>query len=1490
MERRLYVSVLLLIGVVSTTVAKPRKEQTRWSRQISSYTSDISDWVPLSGPVQRSDIQEVPVKRQAIPQIAQPRILSEPFPGFARPTGFSQDFPSRALFQSPANRQLYLQSVPSAPQNFLTDQGFGQNLRFGLTQPNFPLTQGFVAPNYSFETVPQKPQAQAVKFESFPKPASLVSPEAKPFGNIQSVKGPKLDIPKFIDGYRAENISSGFAFPSTIKKPQSLQKLKLDTFEKSPKPEVTPQKPKLEREEVQLLYVPIESLNRGQFNFKTPLHAPQPILGSELFSPGIPKENEFKQSYATDFHRAISNPLEDYSFNKDFVSNFEAPDQIPKFSTVLAPFPNIVTTTVKPKKLKPHQPPLAVFLAQEAKKGDKVKVSDVLISLKNARSIAVLDTVSPENSPKVFIGPSSLSPPENYVKFDLPYLSNIEHIDKKLRQLPFFVAPLSYNTPDGFAKIPFPSPHVGSVIVNAQIRESLTQSTPVADVYPNSYTVSPPSYGGQKQKATQKPTFSYYSTVAPKTISPNSDASYYSFEPQTVTSIKPQIDQGVHTGSLKKNPSYFLNNDANDFKTGQYVSFPQTNLENNDSTNGKISSINKDVAKPPKTSVTNAPTTTTRVASTSRAPSTYPNALLETHNPYSINQAFQFSTPLDYHNYFEDNKEPIVTPPSSSQQLDSHEIVTEKQTPSTNYVQNYNPNLQYDSEISRFPSYESNSFTTNVESKPEVSTYNQPENHYETPSPAIYSNTNDISTTSSDTNIVQSTKSPNYYHQYIGDSDNYSEPITAPTTTSTTTTTTTTTRRTPLRTRGRPHRYSTQKSETHETNTRSSVTRRPLKDRRPLPTRSRYEPNKITTERPTRKQTESSESTTKSIRSRTRGRIHYKPKEKDEEGYETKRQKGKENDLAYQRDVLHQNYPVTLMERMSTVDIEAITEPSIKVTDNQFREPISEVSETERAYSAERGALRDHTEQYLNKFSDIPIASTHAPDIKTEAPSYVPRLPPSTRSDEYIYQSRSSASNLDALSYTDIEDDKQSPYTFTSRSTTPIPKTEETIPETSAPLKYSISNEYSPSAEELGTTIRPDFEITKINNLQTINSYEIDSSEQSTESNVPQTTLPHRIRVRPGTLKSQSSVSTETSNVEAIPKKIETKRRPLQPITYRPAYDRRRTTMRIEEIEANLKTKSISSRPDVQERRHPVYRPEPTTEPPVTTASSEITSKRSQYRRRRPQNVYSTTSTDASVERKKPTYEVRNRFRSRRPTEKSTEKTVSQTETSPTTTKSTAIKYNHRLRLSERYNKRPTPPRDLVDDEETDSDDQDRNYSINRPKYAVPDEKSFEDEKWSPKISTDSFKPYNPNDIIDDKKIATTERRSHGDSDIITARNDYDDILISVTPASNRANKKMPDIPPTLEALVEQSKVAANEGNISTFESMLEEVMKSLEEQEEDEYTNKVVKHKGGEIGEIPPETVIYSEENNSKTTITTSDEFITTESTTELKSNEVFF
>lgn len=1403
-------AVILFLAVTSA------KDQSRWSRQISSYTADISDWVPLSGPVE-NEPSLPPIKRQAV---AEPRILTEPFPGISRPTGFDS-FPSRTYYNSPLNRQLYLQSVPSvpsAPQNYLTEQGFGQSIRFGLQQPNFPLSQGFISPQFGYENIPQpkqRPQtipSSPVKFENFAKttPQLSIGP-VKSFNQVSTLKNfnnqpKKPETMKFVDGYRAENQKN---------RPQSLQKIKFENYEKVIKPEQQ-SSPKVEKEEVQLLYVPLESLNRGQFNFKSPITNSQ-IMNMDLYSQGA----QILQKPAPELQRPIQKPIDNYSdYFTDFNTQLKDMDQVPKFSTLASPFPTAPPTTPRPKKLKPHQPPLAIFLSEEGSRNNQIKVRDVLNSLKHASSVPVLDSVNPLNAPKVFIGPSSLQPLDKYVKFELPYLSNIENSDKKLRQLPFFVAPLSYNTPQGFAKIPFPSPHVGSVVINSQIRDTTTQGTSTENVQPNYYTGV---YRQEQKPITHKPVVSFYSTAAPppkvNNIQQNYQSNYYSFEPQSVSTYKPFNEPEV---APIKPGNYILNNPGAQYNFATQNSYP-------------VPEPDKPYVTPRKETTTTQRTT---VTITTKPPTTYPSQLLETHNPYSINQAFHFSTPLAYHTYFEELKEPAITPGTvesptpvppkpSTTTTKVEEVVTEKtyqQQTSPSYVQSYSPEIHYESEVqsSRYPTYNANEYITKTES---VDSYNPVKNDNSAEvSPPQYIESQDTQAPVVNENITYNEKVPSVNESgnqqgygYTQLETGYDEEIK----TSTTSTTTTTTRR-PIKTRSRTRYTTTPRSESSEYSTRA-VTRRPLRERRPLPTR-KYEPNKITTEKPTRKPIDysSGESTTKSTRSRTRGRIHYRPNESDEQE-KRKTQSKKDQDLAYQRDVLHQNYPVTIQERMSTVDIEAMTEPSLKISSTKNVEYATENYDTENAYTNEKVHSVRPVSFELDSEEDIPVFPLKTTSSQTEI-SYEPEI---LTHNEESYQSKGSSVPSELYEETDSE-------SYTKQTTIlkeePVYATESiTLSEPNGP-SYSINNEHS---RYESTTSEP--EVTTF------------VSQEEEEQNVVQTTPSYnRVRVRPGVIRQYHQSSSESPRV-----KIERRR----PVTYRPAFDKRRTTMRIDEIEADLKTKQVHGRHE-SDYKHPVYKPEPTTE---ATSTQEATTKRGQIRRRKPSYSYTTSTTEKSdravTSRNK--YEVKNRFRGRRPTtEKLEEKPEIQTDTS-TTTRPLYTRYSPRPRLSERYNKKTEPEN---------TEDQDSNYSYNRPKYA-----ELESDIWSDNISTDSFKPYNPNNIVDDQKLATTERRSdRGDLEIITASNEFEDILLSVTPATNnRNNKKIPDIPPTLEALVEQSKVTKSDtgDSMSTFETMLEEVMKSLEEQDEDEYSSNVMKHKGGEIGEIPPERIITSGDAYPKTT-----------------------
>ncbi|XP_060529388.1 uncharacterized protein LOC132703886 [Cylas formicarius] len=223
------------------------------------------------------------------------------------------------------------------------------------------------------------------------------------------------------------------------------------------------------------------------------------------------------------------------------------------------------TTTPKPKKRKPHQPPLAVFMESAQQRGD---VSEVLEVLKRAKSIAVQDTIS-KNSPKIFIGPSNLDGHDGYLKFPLPYLNNVDgnRVEKKIDQLPFFVAPLSYKTPQGYSKIPLPSPHVGSVVVSTA--EKPTTPGPFNQNYnSNLYAPKPPDYGGYanlQQNAGNGGVS--YQTTTPNSFKEGSPNINYNVPYQSTTTERP-----VNSYNVRQPEVYNLQTDTFEQGTGSTAS------------------------------------------------------------------------------------------------------------------------------------------------------------------------------------------------------------------------------------------------------------------------------------------------------------------------------------------------------------------------------------------------------------------------------------------------------------------------------------------------------------------------------------------------------------------------------------------------------------------------------------------------------------------------------------------------------------------------------------------------------------------------------------------------------------------------------------------------------------------------------------------------------------------------------------------------------
>ncbi|XP_037951170.1 flocculation protein FLO11 [Teleopsis dalmanni] len=219
-----------------------------------------------------------------------------------------------------------------------------------------------------------------------------------------------------------------------------------------------------QQQEVQLLYVPYDTLyNQQQGQNNQPQNQGLPVNKYNV-NPGLPAVNPYQinQFYTPEpltqqgpnyyGTSTTSRPLTTSSRPANIFENFLSPQY----------------TTPKPKP-KAHQPPLAMFLA---KNSVRTTQSDVVSMLRNANTIAVIDAPA-KQIPEIFVGPAGMPTPEGFVKFDLPYLSQLNQ-KRDLRDVPFFVAPLSYRTPNGFNKILLPEPHVGSIVVN-RARENIAQ-------------------------------------------------------------------------------------------------------------------------------------------------------------------------------------------------------------------------------------------------------------------------------------------------------------------------------------------------------------------------------------------------------------------------------------------------------------------------------------------------------------------------------------------------------------------------------------------------------------------------------------------------------------------------------------------------------------------------------------------------------------------------------------------------------------------------------------------------------------------------------------------------------------------------------------------------------------------------------------------------------------------------------------------------------
>lgn len=450
-NRALYGASLLLILSISTH-ALATDDAQRWSRQISN-TNFLNDWVPVQ------------------PRQPNGRVLNFG-PPFQQPQQQSQ---------GPYTSNIFHNSQPQAPAgvSYATDS-FPHRLMFHQGQPvqfvpqnlqqSNPPVQPFLVNGVYQQMMVHAPQQQVIQH---PQPQVIQHPQ--PVEQQQNFQyqhfGPAVPQPQPQPQQQQQQAHASFLGDVSapvvqphneplIQNVQSVPQFNNNAVDRPSSGKQQTSASSKDQEEVQLLYVPLDTLYQQQREKNK--------IQNTKYSVLPPPVNPLQINNLYTGQAATASPLGSPSTYK----STRAPKPTPtashsahRFSTPTSSYSDYTQAT---SRLKPHQPPLAMFMLNDGSSRIRTSVSDVLSTLANANTIDVLDSAS-KKAPKVFVGPSGLRTPEGYTKFDLPYLSNIEQtrLERQIDKLPFFVAPLSYRAPKGFAKIPLPAPHVGSVVVNS---------------------------------------------------------------------------------------------------------------------------------------------------------------------------------------------------------------------------------------------------------------------------------------------------------------------------------------------------------------------------------------------------------------------------------------------------------------------------------------------------------------------------------------------------------------------------------------------------------------------------------------------------------------------------------------------------------------------------------------------------------------------------------------------------------------------------------------------------------------------------------------------------------------------------------------------------------------------------------------------------------------------------------------------------------------
>ncbi|XP_050090325.1 uncharacterized protein LOC126574277 [Anopheles aquasalis] len=425
----------------------------RWSRQLTEFTSGTApgnDWIPLSRSNERQHVARVlnyftaPTGPQQQPFLSPDNTAQAQQHHF---TFLNHQFPQSNRFV--LQQQPQLQELRDHQQFQLS--GFNQGTADPSRQPIFHQR----APAYVGQMIQHPPP---------PPPPSAQASSSNPFEQQFFSKDPLAETLHTEEEKAKTHVEQPFSYQHIRQPEQDDRQLPHKTVNVHTNSNAGAP---VSQEEVQLLYVPVETL----FNQKSGSHSPSASVESNRF-------NSFPQpvspSLINEFYTAGTTTTPPPNSDRTFSPLRSLPYTVAptQSSQTLQPSP-----TTKPK---PNQPPLALFLFNDGRHG-KLSTNEVLGNLKNINEIAVLDAVS-KNSPKVFIGPSGLTPPKSYSRYDLPYLSSVDQstnrANRKIDEHPFFVAPLSYKTPAGYTKIALPAPHVGSIIVRqSTTSNSLDQGT-----------------------------------------------------------------------------------------------------------------------------------------------------------------------------------------------------------------------------------------------------------------------------------------------------------------------------------------------------------------------------------------------------------------------------------------------------------------------------------------------------------------------------------------------------------------------------------------------------------------------------------------------------------------------------------------------------------------------------------------------------------------------------------------------------------------------------------------------------------------------------------------------------------------------------------------------------------------------------------------------------------------------------------------------------